>query len=171
MSDPQVEARGRGSVLRGADFLSGLVLLVIVVLSCLQVFMRFVLDAPLSWPEELSTLLLVWAVFLGSAVAVAREGHLRVDFVISRLSPTGARVVRSFAQLCVLAVAIAMCWSGWQFFKSTTGDTSTSLGYGRNLYYLPIALSGAAMVAASVINLARLWTSRLATTAEGVSYQ
>lgn len=171
MSDPQVEASGRWSVLRGAEFLGGLVLLAIVMLSCLQVFMRFVLDAPLPWPEELSTLLLVWAVFVGSAVAVAREAHLRVDFVISRLSPRGARVVRSFAQLCVLVVAIAMCWFGWQFFKSTAGDTSTSLGYGRNLYYLPIALSGAAMIAASVINLTRLWTSSLATTAEGVSYQ
>lgn len=147
-----------GACARAVEWLIGGVLLVVVVLACLQVFMRFVLDRPLSWPEELSTLLLVWAVMFGSFVAVVRQSHLRVDFIAARLPGLAGALVNTLSQLCILAVACGMAWYGWAFYESTAGDHSTTLGYGRNLYYLPIAIAGAAMVPAVLRNLVAAWS-------------
>jgi TRAP-type C4-dicarboxylate transport system permease small subunit len=147
-----------GSFAQLIEWVVGGVLLVIVMLACLQIFMRFVLDRPLSWPEELSTLLLVWAVAFGSFVAVVRQSHLRVDFIAAKVPGLAGDLVNTLSQLCILAVACGMAWYGWAFYSSTAGDTSTTLGYGRNLYYLPIAIAGAAMIPAVLCNLVAVWS-------------
>jgi len=55
------------------------ILFFIVVL--LQVFFRFVLDAPLTWSEEAARYFNLWSVLLGAAVAVKYRDHLRVDLI------------------------------------------------------------------------------------------
>lgn len=44
----------------------------------LQVFFRYVLNASLSWSEELSRFCFIWSIYLGSSLAVKREQHVRV---------------------------------------------------------------------------------------------
>lgn len=55
------------------------ILFFIVVL--LQVFFRFVLDAPLTWSEEAARYFNLWSVLLGAAIAVKYKDHLRVDLI------------------------------------------------------------------------------------------
>jgi TRAP-type transport system small permease protein len=125
----------------------GLLLLVITALACMQVFNRYIMEAPLSWTEELAQLLLVWAVMLGAAASIKRDGHLRVDFLVSRLPSVPRRALLVLINVLVFAVALGMTWYGWVFYQSTSGDYSTSLGYARNLFYLPIPVSGLLMMA------------------------
>lgn len=133
----------------------GLILLVITALACMQVFNRYVMEAPLTWTEEFAQLLLVWAVMLGAAAGIKRGGHLRVDFLVSRLPSVPRRVLVVLINALVFAVALGMTWYGWVFYQSTSGDYSTSLGYARNLFYLPIPISGLLMMAFIVPATAR----------------
>jgi TRAP-type C4-dicarboxylate transport system permease small subunit len=125
----------------------GLILLVITALACMQVFNRYILEAPRTWTEEFAQLLLVWAVMLGAAAGIKRNGHLRVDFLVSRLPQAPRRVLLVLINALVFAVALGMTWYGWMFYQSTSGDYSTSLGYARNLFYLPIPVSGLLIMA------------------------
>ncbi|MBN2567987.1 MAG: TRAP transporter small permease [Deltaproteobacteria bacterium] len=43
-----------------------------------QVFFRFVLDAALTWSEEMSRFAFVWVIYLGASMAAMERSHIRV---------------------------------------------------------------------------------------------
>lgn len=136
----------------GLEWLVGSILLVIVCLSSSQVFFRYVLNAPLNWIEEFARLLLVWAVMLGAAAGIKRNCHLTIDFV-KGLTSGGVRAAHAVAiNVLVGLVALAMVRYGLMFYLNTAGDYSTSLGFARNLFYLPIPISGALSLAFLIPN-------------------
>ncbi|MFZ5945927.1 MAG: TRAP transporter small permease [Bacillota bacterium] len=51
----------------------------------LQVFCRYVIGAPLIWPEELTTFLMAWMSFVGSAVALKKWEHLGINLLVDAL--------------------------------------------------------------------------------------
>lgn len=52
-----------------------------VVIMALQVFMRYVLNASLSWPEELSRYLFIWFSFIGFSYVTKNDLHLKIDII------------------------------------------------------------------------------------------
>lgn len=54
--------------------------IVAVMVVCLgaQVFFRFVLEAALTWSEELSRFAFVWVIYLGASMAAMERSHIRV---------------------------------------------------------------------------------------------
>lgn len=72
----------RGVLQRLISRVAALALGASVVLMSFQILIRFFFNAPLTWTEEVDRYLFVWVVYLGSAVAVAMNAHIRVTFVI-----------------------------------------------------------------------------------------
>src|SRR5512140_496500 len=60
--------------------------------SLLQVFCRYVLNASLSWPEELAQWMFVWAVFSAAGLFAGHRGHIAIETFSPRLSPRAASV-------------------------------------------------------------------------------
>ena len=90
-----------------------------------QVFMRSAFGAPLSWPEELSQFLFVWASVLGAVGAAKRFGLVRVESVIEKLPP-GVRAVTEFLILIAIGVLLAVLgWQGYQMASRTTYAATT----------------------------------------------
>ena len=75
-----------------------------VVITCLAVFFRYVLDDALPWPEEIDGYLLIWISFLGAYLAARSGQHLGVDLVVDMLPRAGQRVLRSLIDLCLVAL-------------------------------------------------------------------
>ena len=71
---------------KALGFLCTAMLAATVLLTVLQVVFRYVLDDPLSWSEELARWLFVWCVYLGCAVLIGMKRHMRMEFVVSRVS-------------------------------------------------------------------------------------
>src|SRR5262245_8261648 len=101
------------------EWIVGLLLLAIVLITIWQVFSRYVLNSPLSWSDEVAQLLLVWAAFLGAAVGIKRNSHLKIDFATGLLPVPAQRFAALFVSALVLVVAISMTVYGWQFYFST----------------------------------------------------
>lgn len=79
-----------------------------------NVVLRYGFNSGIAFSEEVSRLLFVWLVFLGTVLASREHAHLGVDSLVKRL-PKPAR------QACVLVsgvLMIAMCgllfWGAWQ---------------------------------------------------------
>ena len=92
---PSASSTGRrGAAKVIADNLEELVAVVLLFLigisMATQVFMRSVYSAPLSWPEELSQFLFVWASVLGGVGAAKRVGLVRLETVAEKF-PTPVR--------------------------------------------------------------------------------
>lgn len=66
----------------------------------LQVFLRYILNNPTSWSEEVATLGFVWCVMLAIPLAVRHQEHISMEFLIQRLA--GARW--QWAQIALNAV-------------------------------------------------------------------
>lgn len=56
----------------------------IVVVTLVQVFMRYVLSSPFTWAEELSRYIFVWAIMVSIGIGVVDEAHIRLNMVTTR---------------------------------------------------------------------------------------
>lgn len=91
---------------------AGCIAIASLAIICLyQVFSRFVLEAPTVWSEALARTLMVWAVFLGTPVAI-RRGMAITMSVLAEMSPPPMR--RLIDLLVTLAIALALFIVLWQ---------------------------------------------------------
>lgn len=128
------------------DGVAAFLLAATLALSFLQVVARYIFEISTPWSEELARLCFVWGVFLGAAVGVKRNLHTRVDFIFVRLPRRSAALVLGGMDLLLVVMAIVMIVYGMQLVISTRADSSTSLGYPRNWFYLPVPCSGLLML-------------------------
>lgn len=68
------------------NVLAGVSLLAMVVLTCWQVFTRYVLKNPSSWSEELVSYLFAWASLLGASLITGERGHMNIPVIVERMS-------------------------------------------------------------------------------------
>src|SRR5262249_57831275 len=112
---------------------SGLFLPGMGVVGSLQGFWRYVLTAPLSGPEEVSRLLLIWLTYIGALVAPASRLHVAVDVVYNRFSPSARRVADLAADLLGAGFFGALLVGGLELTYTTAGIRLPALQLPLNL--------------------------------------
>lgn len=107
---------------------TGWTLFVIGLMLGYEVVARYFFNAPTIWAEELSRLLMVWAVFVGSSVLIQNDGHIRVT-VVTEILPAGIKRAVRFLSMCVVVLISGLvAWNGipiaWNSFEvgRTTGS-------------------------------------------------
>ena len=65
--------------------LAGISFIAMVVLTCWQVFTRYVLQNPSSWSEELVSYLFAWASLLGASLVTGERGHMNIPIIVERM--------------------------------------------------------------------------------------
>ena len=78
---------------RVEDVLSAL-LAAMFVAFMLQIVTRYVLNAPLSWTAEFSTLCWVWGILWGAGLVLRDEEEIRFDVISVLRGPSGPAQVR-----------------------------------------------------------------------------
>ncbi len=79
---------------------AGLTLGFMTIMVMLQVFYRYVLEAPFPESQEIAVYAMVWVVMLGSTIAVYKKSHIAVNILVDRLSPNAAFAVRLVVAEC-----------------------------------------------------------------------
>lgn len=77
-----------------------------------EVAARYFFNAPTIWAEEVSRLVMVWAVFIGASTLIRHDEHIRVTMIVDLMGPT----IRRFARL--LALIFLAVFSIWIFWNS-----------------------------------------------------
>lgn len=93
---------------------------VLGVLVFTQFFSRYVLNDSVAWTEEVARYLLIILTFIGSAGAVRRGTHIRVEALEMALPLGGRRALWAFQDLCRLAF--------WGFGAWISVDLSDRMG-------------------------------------------
>ena len=114
-------------------------------ITVLQVVARYGFNHPLTWPEEVSTLLLVWMTFAGASVLLKKRRHVEIDFFVSLFPRKWQKVidlVNYFLIFCFCAVAV---WGAYklQYFQSR--HYTVALRIPKNFFSLPVLIAGVSM--------------------------
>lgn len=92
--------------------IAGTLFCLIVVLTIIQVFCRFVLNSPLVWSEELARLSVVWMTFIGAAIVCWDGTHLNVDVLFLHMPSRLRRWTRNFnAAIAVFLLGIIVYYA------------------------------------------------------------
>lgn len=78
-----------------------------------SVGMRYVLNQPQTWVDDLVGFLLVAIVLFGAADVMRRGEHIGVDLLTSNLGPLGKRIAAIWALLAVVITAVFFVIEGW----------------------------------------------------------
>ncbi|GEO87021.1 MULTISPECIES: TRAP transporter small permease [Alphaproteobacteria] len=124
-----------------AHFEEAIVVALMALMSVLigvQIFMRYVMGASLSWSEELARYFFIWMTYVGVAYAVRMDAHIRVTMATDLLSPSGRLFVRILTHVIFGAFALFVMYQGWWMVEKTFrfGQKSASLGIPMGLIYL-----------------------------------
>ena len=110
-----------------------------------QVVSRYFFNYTPDWSEELARYLIVWTIFIGTAIGVRNNIHIGVDAVL-RLAPHRFKLVLEVA-LNVIGIAVsgALIWLSITFIMDTIeyGQVSPSMQIPMYIPYLamPVGLS------------------------------
>ena len=113
-----------GKIERVALYISALFILVMMVLTTIDTFLRDVLDRPISGVYELSSMMMVGVLYLGLSYVQSKRNHIRMDLLSSKLSPNNQLVLQLLADVIFLVLAVIITWQMGQKFLDawTSGD-------------------------------------------------
>ncbi|KLN46717.1 hypothetical protein AAY77_06460, partial [Providencia rettgeri] len=66
-----------------SDIVASLAVAAIVIITILAVFMRWLLNDPLMWSEEVLIICYIWLVMIGAASAAGKRMHVSIDAITS----------------------------------------------------------------------------------------
>jgi TRAP-type C4-dicarboxylate transport system permease small subunit len=119
-----------------------LLMVALVVVVFIQVFNRFVLQAPLAWSEDLAMLLFQWVVFVGAALGVKRMRHFGIELVVRQFSEHWRHRIELVAPLVMLVVAVVMIFQGYAILTLNINRTFATMDLSYTWAFLPIPVGG-----------------------------
>ena len=123
--------------------LSGLAMVAITLMIPSGVFMRYVMNNPLQWPEPASVIMMVFFSFVGGAAVYRANQQIAVEALMRAVGPRSRAAMQWGVHACMLLVAGFMLGYGVHLCQVTWGNTIAefpSLSVG--VVYMPIPLGG-----------------------------
>jgi tripartite ATP-independent transporter DctM subunit len=117
-----------------------------LVVTLLQVFLRYFLNNPLTWSEEYSRFSFLWLVFIGSGVVIRKQGHICIDTFVKYLPAGIQRWIELFVFFAITLICIALVTAGYQLAIITWPTFSMALQWPVGLFYGSVAVGGALML-------------------------
>lgn len=138
---------------RMASFACHGLLVVIIAVTVLQVFLRFVLNRPTSWSEEVALLCLIWLGMLAVAVGIRRHEHVAITFLRDML-PAGAAVVLDYlAQAGMGLFMFVVMLYGGDLVALAGVQVLPASALPKTLLYQPAVAGGALGVINAAVNI------------------
>jgi TRAP-type C4-dicarboxylate transport system permease small subunit len=123
--------------------LSGLAMVAITLMIPSGVFMRYVMNNPLQWPEPASVIMMVFFSFVGGAAVYRANQQIAVEALMRAVGPRSRAVMQWGVHACMLLVAGFMLGYGVHLCQVTWGNTIAEFPWlSVGIVYMPIPLGG-----------------------------
>ncbi|RPI05369.1 MAG: TRAP transporter small permease [Zetaproteobacteria bacterium] len=117
-----------------------------------SVVLRYILNSPVTWSEELASLLFAWLTFVGAYVGFRTHSHIRIDTVTLFL-PAGVRSgIRRLVQAGVLLILGILIWQGVSLTTTTWSLEFPAMEISRGYLYLSLPVGASLMVVAILLS-------------------
>ena len=141
-----------------AKAIAGTLLAIMLIVSVVEVFRRYLFNATFQGSEELVRFSLVWVSFLGGAAAYRHGGLVLIGLLVDRLPKKAKAVVSFLTNTSVLLFCLYMLNSAWKytFTSSVSKQVAIGLGIPMKLPYFGIVLGLILIIIFSLDNYRRL---------------
>ena len=137
------------------NVLAGVSFIAMVILTCWQVFTRYVLQNPSSWSEELVSYLFAWASLFGASLITGERGHMNIPILVECMGPGARKVLSIFGELVAFAFsAVILVYGGIQITNLAMGQMTSSLGVAVGVFYVVLPVCGVLNMIYTVLNIA-----------------
>ncbi len=126
-----------------------------VVLIAAQVAFRYALNEPLAWTEEVARHLMIWAAFLGAAIAYRRRGHLGMDVLVMWLGRRARLAVDVLLQLLAIGFFGLLVFHGIPLVEKTMHQFSSAIRIRMGYVYSSVPAGSALLVLFAIEKLLR----------------
>ena len=127
---------------------------VMVVLTCWQVFTRYVLGAPSTWSEELVGYLFAWMALFGACLVTGERGHMNIPILVDMAPGAGKKALLCLAEIIAfLFSAVILVYGGLRITKLAMGQMTSALGVPVGVFYAVLPLCGGINLLYTAMNL------------------
>lgn len=126
---------------------------ILVIDVCWQVFSRYVLQNPSSFTDELARYLLIWLTLIGAAYLVGQKEHLAIEILSQKMSPHIQNILMN-SMVFIFAISV-MVIGGFNLVSTILEleQKSPNLQIPMGYVYLAVPLSGLLISYFSVSNI------------------
>jgi C4-dicarboxylate transporter DctQ subunit len=122
----------------------------------LEVILRYLFAASLSWYDELVGYLLVWLTFLSAVLAQSHGQHIGISDLVEHAPPRSRRVLELAKHTVLVAVHLVLLIYGAQLAMRFLGERATTVPVPMGVVYGVIPASAALMLLVEGARIARL---------------
>ena len=133
----------------------GLLCLAMVVVGGSEVFMRYVLNSPMTWSQEFAIYCSIWMIFLGAGHATLTNRHPKVDFIFIIIPEVLRKPYEIFRQLVAFVVAAVFVYYGIRLTGYPTLKSS-ALHIPYTYIYLALPASMALTMIYAAVNIVKI---------------
>jgi TRAP-type C4-dicarboxylate transport system permease small subunit len=127
----------------------------IAVICLLEVILRYVFAASLSWYDELVGYLLVWLTFLGAVLAQSHGQHIGLSNLVERAPARLRRALEVANHAILVAVHLVLLIFGAQLAVRFLGERAVTVPVPMGVIYSVIPLSAALMLVVEAARISR----------------
>ncbi|MDE1949534.1 MAG: TRAP transporter large permease subunit [Burkholderiales bacterium] len=130
---------------------------------------RYLFHNPLTWSDELASILFIWLAMLGSVIALRRGAHMQLTTFVKGLKPAQRAWVDALGMFLVMAFLLLLVGPAWEHFHEDLDVTTPTLEISEG-WRTSAVLVGAVLMLASALErlLARARWKQIAITGAGV---
>jgi len=121
---------------------------------------RYVFDRPLTWSDELASILFLWLAMLGAVIALRRQEHMRLTAIVAYASPVLRRWLDTLAAMIVALFVIEIIPPAEAYFESQWAITTPALEIHDGLRVLAIGVAAVLMMVIALFRLLESATAR-----------
>jgi TRAP-type C4-dicarboxylate transport system permease small subunit len=126
----------------------------------IQIFMRYVVNAPVGWTTEVSTLAWVWGILWGAALVLTDQEEIRFDVLYGSIPPGLRRLCDVITGTVVVAVFAWSLPAVWDYVSFMKVERSAYLGIRFDWLYSIYLVFAVAMIIRHAVIVFRAATGR-----------
>lgn len=141
----------------------GILMALMVIIMCYQVILRYIFSSSNIWSEEITRYMFVYVCLLGSFVAVRRNSHLQVDFLINFLHGNVKKYFTLITSIIVIAFLVYLFPLSYNLALDTMNSISPGLNLPMGFVYAAIPIGTFLMI----LGMIEVVLKKLTNTEEG----
>ena len=133
-------------------YICAVLLTIMLVITFTQVVLRYCFNAPFSWSEEVTLMLLVSFGYLCMSLEVLTDSHVAIYFIYNHLPPKVRKVLDLLRHVLLSLFFINMLRYGLIITRLNMYKRQPASGFSQGWLFLPLVLGGFFMSIYSIYN-------------------